>query len=144
MTTSTLIDSSSAFGLRVRERLASERVVWLTTVGRDGSPQPNPVWFVWEGGGELVVYTVPRAHRLEHIAERPRVAVHLNSDRDGMDVVVFRGVAEVARDLPPADRNDAYLAKYRAAMQRISGDVERFAATYSVPLRVRLERLRGF
>ncbi|HLS39155.1 MAG TPA: hypothetical protein VK038_00145, partial [Ornithinicoccus sp.] len=83
-------------------------------------------------------------HRLEHIAERPRVAVHLNSDRDGMDVVVFRGVAEVARDLPPADRNDAYLAKYRAAMQRISGDVERFAATYSVPLRVRLERLRGF
>lgn len=119
-------------------------MVWLTTVGRDGSPQPNPVWFVWEGGGELVVYTVPRAHRLEHIAERPRVAVHLNSDRDGMDVVVFRGVAEVARDLPPADRNDAYLAKYRAAMQRISGDVERFAATYSVPLRVRLERLRGF
>jgi PPOX class probable F420-dependent enzyme len=139
-----LIDTDTTFGQRVRERLTSEQVIWLTTVGQDGTPQPNPVWFVWDGGSELLVYTTSDAHRLEHIGERPRVSVHLNSDRNGMDVVVLRGVAEVARDVPTADRNERYLDKYRPSMANVGGSVERFAATYCVPLRIRLERLRGF
>lgn len=139
-----LIDTGTDFGRRVRERLGTEQVVWLTTVGRDGTPQPNPVWFVWDGADELLVYTLPSAHRLQHIAERPRVSVHLNSDPYGMDVVVLRGVAELDRDVPSADRNERYLDKYRPSMVNVSGSVERFAATYSVPLRIHLERLRGF
>ena len=43
------IDTSSSFGRRVVERLENEHVVWLTTVAADGTPQPSPVWFLWDG-----------------------------------------------------------------------------------------------
>ena len=42
-----LPDAGTPFGDRVRERLVDEQVIWLTTVGADGTPQPNPVWFLW-------------------------------------------------------------------------------------------------
>jgi PPOX class probable F420-dependent enzyme len=115
MAPDTLIDATPDFGRRVRERLTEESVAWLTTVGRDGTPQPNPVWCLWDGDSEVVVYTLPSAHRLTHIAERPQVALHLNSDVGGGDVAVLRGVAEVADDLPAADVSEPYLAKYANA-----------------------------
>jgi len=43
MAESTLPDPSTAFGERVRRLLRDERVIWITTVGKDGTPQPNPV-----------------------------------------------------------------------------------------------------
>lgn len=144
MAPDTLIDATTDFGRRVRERLTEESVAWLTTVGRDGTPQPNPVWFLWDGDSEVVVYNLPSAHRLTHIAERPQVALHLNSDVGGGDVAVLRGVAEVADDLPAADVSEPYLAKYADAMREVVGSTEEFATTYSVPLRIRLEKLRGF
>lgn len=120
MAPDTLIDATTDFGRRVRERLTEESVAWLTTVGRDGTPQPNPVWFLWDGDSEVVVYTLPSAHRLTHIAERPQVALHLNSDVGGGDVAVLRGVAEVADDLPAADVSEPYLASTRTRCARSS------------------------
>ena len=29
-------------------------MAWMTTVGDDGTPQPNPVWFLWDEDGFLV------------------------------------------------------------------------------------------
>jgi hypothetical protein len=40
-------------GERVRRRLTGEMTIWLTTVGRDGTPQPNPVGVGWDGGDGL-------------------------------------------------------------------------------------------
>jgi len=42
-------DPNTPFGERVQRRLATSKVIWLTTVGADGTPQPNPVWFVVDG-----------------------------------------------------------------------------------------------
>lgn len=39
------IDRSSEFGARVLRRLEEDEIIWLTTGGKDGAPQPNPVWF---------------------------------------------------------------------------------------------------
>ncbi|MGI8476026.1 MAG: hypothetical protein ACR2OO_06625 [Thermomicrobiales bacterium] len=39
------IDASSEFGRRAAKRLAEDQIVWLTSVGGDGTPQPNPVRF---------------------------------------------------------------------------------------------------
>src|SRR6478609_6474665 len=36
------------FGARVRQRLQDETLIWFTTTSADGTPQPNPVWFLWE------------------------------------------------------------------------------------------------
>ena len=44
-----LIDSSTEFGKRVEQRLRDEQIGWIVTVGTDGTPQPSPVWFLWDG-----------------------------------------------------------------------------------------------
>jgi PPOX class probable F420-dependent enzyme len=135
----------SDFGTRVRDRLRAEAIIWLVTTGADGTPQPNPVWFLWEEPDDtLLVYNRNDAARLAHVAVRPRVAAHLNCTAAGGDVVIFTGVAEQALDAPPPDGHEAYVAKYAEAITRISGDPSGFAAAYSVALRIRLTRLRGF
>lgn len=136
-----LPDPSTPFGAAVRERLADDTIIWLTTVGKDGTPQPNPVWFLFDGE-TILTYNRADAHRLAHIRRRPRVALNLNQ-RDG-DVVVLVGRAEEADDVPPSDRNPDYRAKYDAQMARVSGSAEKFAAAYPVPMRITIESVRGF
>ncbi|WP_129667310.1 TIGR03667 family PPOX class F420-dependent oxidoreductase [Phytoactinopolyspora endophytica] len=140
-----LPNPESPFGRRVRERLKDEQVVWLTTVGRDGAPQPNPVWFVWTGDDEVVVYSDHKANRLAHIAARPEVSLHFNSAASGGDVVILKGLAERADDdLPRPDESPQYLAKYRDDMIKVTGSLEAFSGTYNAPVRIRITRVRGF
>jgi PPOX class probable F420-dependent enzyme len=142
--TSALPDPGTAFGQRVRDHLRKERVVWLTTVGRDGTPQPNPVWFVWTGGDEIITYNLPDAHRVAHVTRRPQVGLNFNSDPAADRIVVMRGLAELPDDVPPPDRSPEYLAKYGKAMTELSGDLVTFAATYSRMVRVRITGVRGY
>jgi PPOX class probable F420-dependent enzyme len=144
MTTETLPSPASTFGQRVRERLQNERLIWLTTVGQDGTPQPNPVWFVWDGADEIAIYSRPDAYRLRHIAARPQVSLHFNSGRGGDDIVVLLGTAEDLGDALPPHESPEYAAKYGTAMARISGSAEAFSADYSTRIRVTLSRVRGF
>jgi PPOX class probable F420-dependent enzyme len=135
----------SDFGTRVRARLEREKVVWFTTTSADGTPQPNPVWFLWEPADDAVlIYNAHDANRLDHVAVRPRVSLHFNSNAHGGDVVVFAGVAEQALDVPPATEYEPYLAKYAADVEGIGMNPESFAEKYSVALRVRLAKVRGF
>lgn len=135
----------SEFGARVRSRLRDEDTVWLTTTTANGTPQPNPVWFLWNADDETVlVYNANDAKRLDRFALRPRVALNFNTDESGDDVVVLTGVAEQALDVPAPDRNEAYLAKYADAIARIGLNRNSFAQKYSVPVRVRIEKARGF
>ncbi|HEX6194705.1 MAG TPA: TIGR03667 family PPOX class F420-dependent oxidoreductase [Jiangellaceae bacterium] len=134
----------TAFGRRARERLQTEKVIWLTTVGQDGTPQPNPVWFIWDGGAEIITYNLPDSHRLAHIARRPHVSLNFDSDGAGMDIVVLRGVAERVDDVPPPDESADYTAKYGTDMIRISGSAAAFAASYSAPVRITIDRIRGY
>jgi PPOX class probable F420-dependent enzyme len=133
-----------AFGERVTRRLREEKVIWLITVGRDGTPQPNPVWFLWDGADSVLVYNRPDAQRLRHLAERPQLALNLDGDGQGGDIVVLTGSARRDDAVPAPDAHDGYLAKYRDDMARVSGTVKRFAEQYSVPLRIELRRVRGF
>jgi PPOX class probable F420-dependent enzyme len=135
----------SDFGTRVRERLRDEPIIWLTTTSDDATPQPNPVWFLWEPDADAVlVYCDNAAKRLDHVAIRPRVSLHFNCNERGGNVVVFAGVAEQAVDAPPPNGHEAYVAKYAQAIEGFGVDAEQFATKYSVPLRVRLTRVRGF
>lgn len=143
MATDPLPDPETPFGTAVRERLAGEPVIWLTTVGKDGTPQPNPVWFLHDDG-EIVVYNLPSANRLVHIRQRPQVALNLNSNEYGGNVVVVTGTARLAPDELPPDQNPAYAAKYGDSMVSVSGSAKKFAQTYHVALRIAITRVRGF
>jgi PPOX class probable F420-dependent enzyme len=133
---------TGAFGARVTQRLREETVVWLTTVGADGTPQPNPVWFLWEEPDTLLVYNRSDAHRLSHVARQPRVSLHFNDNRGG-DVVVLTGTARVV-ERRLAHENPSYLAKYEAQAARVGGTPAEFAAQYPVALEITVERIRGF
>jgi len=142
MANQVLPDPSTTFGKRVRERLAEEIVVWLTTVGADGTPQPNPVWFLWEGEDTILIYNRTDANRLTHIKARPRVSLNFDGNGRGGEIVVLTGDAEVLADFPLAHEYQPYAEKYTADMQRISGDAEAFARRYPVAMRVRITRVR--
>ena len=140
---SVLPDPATPFGERVARRLHDESVIWYTSVARDGTPQPNPVWFWWDGEAFLV-YNRPNAGRVAHAAARPRVALHFDGNGRGGDIVVFTGIAAVAPDVPPPHAQVGYLGKYGEAIARVASSPEAFSEQYPVPIRVRPDRVRGF
>ncbi|WP_246127843.1 TIGR03667 family PPOX class F420-dependent oxidoreductase [Amycolatopsis rhizosphaerae] len=138
-----LPDPQTPFGAKVRERLRTETVIWFTTVGADGTPQPNPVWFLWDDEGFLV-FNRSEANRLTHLRHRPRVSLNFDGNGRGGDIVVFTGTARLLPDHPRPHELPAYLEKYRDDMSRISGSPEHFGEAYPVALRVDVTRVRGF
>jgi PPOX class probable F420-dependent enzyme len=138
-----LPDPTTPFGARVAQRLRDDPVIWLTTVAADGTPQPNPVWFLWDGQSVLV-YNQPRARRLVHVHRHPQVALHFDSNGRGGDIVVITGKAHLSPDEPRADQVPGYVDKYRDLIARIGHDPASMAAAYSVALRITPARVRGF
>jgi PPOX class probable F420-dependent enzyme len=139
---SVMPDTSTPFGERVARRLREEAVIWLVTVDASGTPQPNPVWFLWDGQ-TFLIYSLSNAKRLAHIARNSRVALHLDSD-EGDDVAIITGEARISQEEPPPHQNPAYVAKYRDAILEIPYDLEQFARQYSTAIRVTPRKVRGF
>src|SRR5437762_4614071 len=96
-----MLDTSTEFGARARRRLRDETLAWLTTVSRDGTPQPNPVWFLWQDTSVLL-YSEPALAKLKNIARNPKVSLNLQADSRGDSVVVVLGEARIAEEEPPA------------------------------------------
>jgi PPOX class probable F420-dependent enzyme len=138
-----LINPDTNFGQRVLRRLQQEEAIWLTTVGADGTPQPNPVWFVWENE-TFLIYTQPDSHKLRHIARNPQVSLNFEGREHVEDVVVFTGEVRIETDVPPANTHSVYVEKYKDDIARLDMDPEKFAGKYSVALRVTPKKLRGF
>jgi len=136
------IDTSSEFGARVARRLADDQIGWLTTVGKDGTPHPRPVWFLPQGD-DVLIYSLPNTAKLAHLARNPRASLNLDGDGHGGNIVVLTGAARVDESLPPAHEIPEYVAKYRDGMARVTGSPEGFAAAYSVPIRFTPEKLSG-
>jgi PPOX class probable F420-dependent enzyme len=136
------LDTTTEFGARAARRLKDEVIGWLVTVSPDQTPQPIPVWFLWDGQA-LLVYSQPDTAKLRNIARNPRVALHLDGDGRGGDVVVLTGEARLVTDVPPANQVPAYLEKYRQGMARIGMSPEVFARTYSIALRITPTRVHG-
>jgi PPOX class probable F420-dependent enzyme len=141
--TEVIPDRATAYGERVRRRLTDEMTIWLTTVGRDGTPQPNPVGFLWDGGGTVLTYSQTDARRLANIRRQPLVSLNFDSN-GGDDIVVLTGTAEILDDYPAVSANPAWLEKYGAAIDGRFGSAAKFAERFSVPVRVHLTRVRGF
>ena len=139
-----LPDPSTPFGERVARRLRDERLIWLTTVDAKGTPQPTPVWFLWdEATSTFLIYSLTNAKRQAHLQQNPRVALNFDGNGKGGDIFVFTGEAQVSSDDPLADQLPAYVEKYRDFITRSFGTPANFASKYSVALRIRPMALRG-
>jgi PPOX class probable F420-dependent enzyme len=136
------LDPQNAYHARVRHRLRHDLILWLTTVGADGKPQPSPVWFLWDGQHTVRIYSRPGTAKLPNIESHPQVSLNFDSDERGGDIVVFTGiartvVAETANLVPE------YVEKYHAGILRIGMDHQSFGAAYDACIEVTLESLRG-
>ena len=137
-----MLDTSTEFGERAACRLREEKLAWLTTVAPGGTPQPVPVWFLWDEKTGILIYSRPGMPKLRNIERNPRVSLHLDGDGKGGDIVVVLGEARVSDD-PAADRIPEYVAKYAWGLERNRWTAEEFASLYSVPIRITVRRIRG-
>ena len=151
--THVLPDPTTPFGETVRARLRDEQIIWLTTVAPSGTPQPNPVWFLWQpdpedawGDGSFLIYHDNSAQRLRTLTERPRVSLNFNALAGGGGITVFTGTVEVLDGYPPAHEIPEYAAKYTPLVQGLGPDrhLGEFMAKYSIVTRIRPGKVRGF
>jgi PPOX class probable F420-dependent enzyme len=126
----------------IRARLEDETVIWLTTVNVKGQPQSSPVWFL-STADHVVVYSLPDTPRVRNIRANPRVSLNLNSTRNGDELVIIEGRAEIIEGAPTAVQDDDYMAKYDEGIIREGMTAESFSRDYPVRIHVHPTRLRA-
>jgi PPOX class probable F420-dependent enzyme len=137
------LDTSTEFGARVERRLREEEIIWLATVNMDGTPEPSPVWFYWDGQ-TILVYSKTGTARERNVRRGSRVALHFDSGEHGSNIVVFVGDALVDDAASPPHAMPEYAAKYRAGFARIGVTAEQFSYAYPLAIRIRPQRVRGY
>jgi PPOX class probable F420-dependent enzyme len=134
------IDPTDPRGIHATERLASDRIGWLTTIAADGTPQTSPIWFLWDRD-IILIYSLD-SPRARNIVNHARVSMHLDGNGLGGDIVVVEGTASVDDRAPSSAGNAAYLAKYGSVMADNGWTPEWFAERYSVPIRIAVTKYR--
>jgi PPOX class probable F420-dependent enzyme len=137
------IDLTTDHGTKVAQRLQSELILWLTTTSADETPQPNPIWFYWNGE-QILIFSIPNQAKLINIKRNPHVSLNFNSDTYGGQVAVLTGSATIDSDGPTAEERAAYLAKYDDGITSINLTADAFLAKYSELIRITPDKLRGF
>ena len=139
-----MIDLSTTFGQAVKKHLETQYAIWLTTVDSNLTPQPRPVWFIWENDSFLI-FSKPNAHKVTHITKNAKVALHFNTDETGdQHVIIFTGEASFDPDCLPAYEVPAYLDKYESGIIALGMTPESFSKEYSRAIRIKPTKLRGW
>lgn len=136
-------ETENDLNARVQRQLRDELVVWLTTTSADGTPQPNPVWFITEGD-QIIVYSHRTAARNCNLGRNNRVSLNFNSDPRADHMTVITGTAVIDPTIAPANQSAAYMAKYGQLIPGLDLTPETYAETYSVPLRITPHKVRGW
>jgi PPOX class probable F420-dependent enzyme len=77
----------------LRDLLERPLIVDLATVREDGTPQVNPMWFVWDG--EFIRFTHTNFRRkYRNIRANPAVAISIIDPEDRYRYLEVRGVVE--------------------------------------------------
>ena len=139
-----MVDFKSNFGRAIKQHLANQYVIWLTTVDSKLTPQPRPVWFIWENDSFLI-FSQAHAQKVKHILKHPRVALHFNTDETGdKQVIVFTGEASIDAASPAAHESPLYLRKYKAGIADLEMTPEEFSREYSVAIKINPTEVRGW
>lgn len=139
-----MVDLTSSFGRAVQKHLAKQYVIWLTTIDSKLTPQPRPVWFIWENDSFLI-FSQPNAHKVKHIRKNSRVALHFNTDETGdKQVIIFTGEALIDESSPPAHEVPAYLKKYSDGIAALEMTPQEFSREYSIAIKISPTEVRGW
>jgi hypothetical protein len=97
----------------------------------------------WSNGSSpicrAVITAAPGAQKVRNLRASPRVMVAVGAPTPSFDVELIEAVAELE---PPATERlpETFERKYAALMARAGITAERFAATYSQPIRIKPTR----
>ena len=140
-----MLDFNSKFGRTIKRHLKNQYFVWLTTVDSKGTPQPRPVWFIWEDDSFLI-FSQTNAYKVKHIKNNPKVSLNFNTtDEDGeKDVIIFIGDAVIDKKVSPAHEVKAYLKKYKTGIIGLNTTPEDFSKEYSTAIRIKPTEVRGW
>jgi PPOX class probable F420-dependent enzyme len=112
-----------------RELLDGPNLMRLGYVGSEGQPHVVPIWYGYDSG-DFIVVTGPKADKVRHLAERPKVSFSIDTATPPYKVLLVEGTASlehvegmapeyagiVARFLGPMA--DAYVARMRERVKR--------------------------
>jgi PPOX class probable F420-dependent enzyme len=137
------LDFHSQFGRHVNRRLREEKIIWLTTVDSENTPQPRPVWFQWDRE-TVLIFSQQNKAKLRHISRNSLLSLNFNTNADGGDVAVLIGEAKILDAPPDLTRVKTYLRKYREDIKDLGMSIEEFSHSYNVPILVTPQSMRGF
>jgi PPOX class probable F420-dependent enzyme len=138
-----MLDVTTEWGQHAEQRLRTNIIGWLTTVGSDGRPYTVPVWFLWEGS-TLLIFSQPEKQKIRNLRKNARVTLALDDTKLGEDVVIVEGTAEVLDNPDFSAMLPAYVEKYVAMMQDMDLTPESMAADFSVGIRVTPTKFRSW
>ena len=138
-----MLDVTTEWGQHAEQRLSSNIIGWLTTVGLDGRPYTVPVWFLWDGNAVLI-FSQPQKQKIRNLRKNARVTLALDDTKQGEDVVIVEGTAEVLDNPDISATLPAYVEKYGVMMQGMGSTPEAMAADFSVGIRVTPTKFRSW
>jgi len=130
-----MLDVTTAWGQHAEQRLRSDIIAWLTTVGADGRPYTAPVWFLWEGE-TILIFSQPHMQKVRNLRKNARITLALDDTKQGEDVVIVEGTAELLDTPNLSVTLPAYVEKYGAIIHSIGWTPASMAAEYSQAIRV--------
>ena len=130
-----MLDLTQPGHAHVDERLRSDIMLWLNTVRPDGRPHSAAVWFLWDGS-QFLIFSQPNTQKLRNLQHNPNVVLVLDNTKDGSDVIVIEGKAELLKQGDVNTTLPAYAEKYLPELKDMGWTPESMAADYSQPIRV--------
>jgi PPOX class probable F420-dependent enzyme len=137
-----LLDTATPAGAAAERRMHDEAVGWLTTVGRDGTPQTSVVAFLWDGE-TITIYSEPEAPKVTNLVENHQCSFHLNSDAHGLSIVTIEGTAQLPAGGPLWSESPGFVKKYAAVFEEHWGlGLEESADTFNQRIVITPKRVR--
>ena len=124
----------------VDERLRKNLILWLGSVRPDGRPHLVYVFFLWDGK-HIIIFSQPNSQKKRNVRNNPKVTLALDDTRDGEDMVILEGQAELLHDPEVNATLPAYAAKYDSLLKRVGLTAEAMAAIYSQAILVTPTRI---
>ena len=138
-----MLDLNNLRHAHVDERLRSDIMIWLSSVRPDGRPHSVAVWFLWNGS-EFLIFSQPNKQKLRNLRQNPNVVLALDDTKNGSDVIVIEGKAQLVDDADLNAAMPAFAEKYGPSIKRLRWTPELMAADYSQAIRVTPTRLVGW
>ena len=138
-----MLDVTTEWGQHAEPRLRSNIIAWLTTVGSDGRPYTVPVWFLWDGN-TVLIFSQPQKQKIRNPRKNARITLALDDTKQGEDVVIIEGTAELLENPDISVMLPAYVEKYRTMIQDLETTPESLAADFSLGIRVTPTKFRSW